>query len=516
MAESIDKEKKAVIVLVSEDWHPGVIGIVASRLVDKYYLPTILLNVTDGIAKGSGRSISNFHLHEALTECEDLFIQFGGHSQAAGLSLREENIPEFINRINEYALANLSAEDFKEKLKIISEVNLNEVDLQVYKQLEKLEPYGYGNSRPIFALKKIKPLYVSKLGKDKKHLKLSFNVQKQTWESLAFNMIEYENIINESPFLDLAFTLDKNEWRGKTTLQLILKDIKSFAEDDNPYAETQPVKESSSTYRSKPKLIDYRNCSDKISYVKELVLEQKKLIIKTNSQQNTYNLVSTLQNELPQIKDEIVFCENEDDSNYSGQSRDMFKSNNSKVYITSDFLVNNACLPKKSNIIIYDLPLLKRDLQPLTTFIAKEEYSMQIHLIYTKKDCMLNELILKQKAPDRECLGKFYVLLKKIVKKQNSFNLVYQDIIKGIEKHNIEGLDSQSMLHWLSVLEEVELIKTKNKGKNKTIEIKKNPPKVKLENSGVFRKGIKDRLEYEEVLKIAFSKYDKINDYIGS
>lgn len=516
MAESLDKEKTSVLVLGSKDWHPGVIGIVASRLVDKYYLPTILLSFKDGLAKGSGRSISNFHLHKALIQCEDLLNQFGGHSQAAGLSLEEENIPRFISRINEYAFSNLTSEDFKEKLKINSEIDLSEVDFEIYKQLEKLEPYGYANPRPVFALKKIKASQVAKLGKEGKHLKLSFNTQGESWEALAFNMSEYETLTNESPFLDLAFTLDKNEFRGRTTLQLILKDMKSFAQADNPYEEQALLKESPSPYKTNLKLIDYRNCSDKINYVKKLSLKQEKMIIKTNFQQNALELALKLKNQLPEIKDEIVCFKEALDLRENGQSKELLEERDWKILITSNLLMDSIILPENYNLVMYDLPMCKKDIDPITSFLDQDNVVKKIHLIYTKEDCSLNDLILRQRAPDRECLAKFYILLKKLAQKNKTLNLTHHEIAKGTKLYKIEGLNEESMLGWLAVLEELELILQINTGKDKSIKIKENPPKVNLENSVIFRQGLKNRLEYEEVLKIAFSNYDYMKDYICS
>ncbi|SMB95690.1 exonuclease RecJ [Desulfonispora thiosulfatigenes DSM 11270] len=516
MAESLDKEKTAVLVLGSENWHSGVIGIVASRLVEKYYLPTILLSFKDGIAKGSGRSISNFHLHQALMQCQELLTQFGGHSQAAGLSLKVENIPKFIFKINEYAFSNLAPEDFKQKLKIDSAINLSEVNLDVYKQLQQLEPYGHSNPRPVFAIRGIKPVKITKLGSDGRHIKVQFNLNNEPWESLGFNMSDYEDIINDSYLLDLAFTLDRNEWRGKTSLQLLLKDIKSFEELDNPYKKLALLEDSNTSYSPNFKIIDSRNCSDKINYVKNLILAQEKLIIKTNTQQNAFNLVAKLKNELPDFKDKIEYYPEVLKSDISEHIEDNLEKDNLNVLITTNHLVHNLNYLVKYAFIIYDLPFSKAELQQIYSFLAKDELSVQMHLLYTKNDSKENDLFLREKAPDRKTLGKFYLLLKKIAQNSNNSLITYQDIIKWGKIYEIESLSEKSMIIWLDILEELELIRNKVEVNDKCIELKENPPKVNLENSLSFRQGVKERLEFDEMLKIAFLNYDKVIEYLSS
>lgn len=236
MVESLDLEKNKVLVLYSQNWHPGVIGIVASRLVERYYRPTILLNLKDGILKGSGRSIPKFHLHEALRDASEFIEQFGGHSQAAGLTLKENNFSAFRQKINDCAAEILSSEDFTQVLKIDEEVNLSDINMEVFDQMEQLEPYGYANPKPVLAFRKISSITPFLMGSKEEHLKLKFSVCEKVWEAVGFSMSEYrEMVISDTP-IDLAFTLDKNTWNNRVKLQLILKDIKSVKDRDNPYA----------------------------------------------------------------------------------------------------------------------------------------------------------------------------------------------------------------------------------------------------------------------------------------
>ncbi|MDZ7691618.1 MAG: DHHA1 domain-containing protein [Balneolaceae bacterium] len=138
------------MVLHDPDWHLGVIGIVASRLVDTYYRPTIMLSTVDGMIKGSARSIKGFNIYNALKECEDLLEQFGGHEYAAGLTIKDENLAEFRERLNQIAAGNLNVDDFEPELEVDSELDLNDIDMRFWKLLSQFEPFWSRQSPPCF------------------------------------------------------------------------------------------------------------------------------------------------------------------------------------------------------------------------------------------------------------------------------------------------------------------------------------------------------------------------------
>jgi len=229
--EQIDDKKlykDNVIVVYGENWNSGVIGIVASKVSEKYYKPCIVLtNDADGIVKGSGRSVSGFNLYDALSFCSDLLIKFGGHSLAAGLSLSEENIELFRTKVNEYADNLLNGEGFVQKINIDYVLKDSFLDIKTIKSIEVLEPYGIGNPKPVFALHDVEVVRKLLLS-DGRHLKLTLKCNNTLIDAIGFSMGDFSAIINIGNYIDVAGNLDINAYRGAETPQIVIKDIKKI------------------------------------------------------------------------------------------------------------------------------------------------------------------------------------------------------------------------------------------------------------------------------------------------
>lgn len=227
----VDKEfnldDTSSMVLHDPDWHLGVIGIVASRLVDLYYRPAILLSTVDGLVKGSARSIKGFNIYDAMKECEDLLIQFGGHEFAAGLTMDEKNLPEFRRRMNEIASGYLSENDFKPELIIDGEIDLETIDMRFWKLLSQFEPFGPGNLRPIFVSRDICIEGVPTIvGNGHLKMKVSQNGS-GVFDVIGFNMHDFLPVIRncDQNKIDIAYVLEENFWNGRRSIQMRLKDI---------------------------------------------------------------------------------------------------------------------------------------------------------------------------------------------------------------------------------------------------------------------------------------------------
>jgi len=220
-------DKISSMVLHHPDWHLGVIGIVASRLVDTYGRPAVMLSTVDGKIKGSARSIDGFNIYDAFKECEDLLEQFGGHEYAAGLTIAKENLQEFRQRINDIAEKRLSDEDFKPELKIDSELDLSNVNMRFWKLLSQFEPFGPGNLRPIFVSRDVEVVGVPTIV-GKGHLKMKVKQNGSgAFDVIGFNMHEYLPVIRngDDNQLNIAYSLEENEWNGRRTLQIRLRDV---------------------------------------------------------------------------------------------------------------------------------------------------------------------------------------------------------------------------------------------------------------------------------------------------
>lgn len=222
----VNFSKKRVIVLWGENWHHGVIGIVAAKICEKFYRPCIMLSVENGMATGSARSIPELNIFNAIEDSEALLTKFGGHAQAAGLSLAEADLEEFAKRINKYAEKVFGEEEPTRKIEIDCAVNAKDICMECVQLLEKLEPYGTENEKPVFSLHGAKVMFASTMGADGKHLRIKLASDGKYINCVGFGMGEYAAEISEGDTCDIAFTMEINDFRGTKSVQLMLKDIK--------------------------------------------------------------------------------------------------------------------------------------------------------------------------------------------------------------------------------------------------------------------------------------------------
>lgn len=220
-------ERKST-VLFNPDWHKGVIGIVASRVLEKYYRPTIILTESNGMVSGSARSVNGFDIYNAISACSDLLEQYGGHQYAAGLTLRLENVTSFTNRFEEVVASTIQDHSLKQEIKIEAELNLKDFTGKFYRLLNQFEPFGPENMKPIFLSQNVVCVgEVSLVGKNStNHLKFSVRQNESaTFECIGFNMGTYkELLLSKRPF-NICYTIEENKWKDKLSIQLNIKDI---------------------------------------------------------------------------------------------------------------------------------------------------------------------------------------------------------------------------------------------------------------------------------------------------
>ncbi len=224
---SLDLSEDIAIILHQEKWHPGVIGIVASRLVEKYYRPTIMLTTVDGIAKGSARSISNFNIYEALKKCEDLLIHFGGHQAAAGLAVEVEKIDEFKFKFNQIVKESMNEEDLLPELHIDSKLKFSEITAKFLRVIDQFSPFGPGNMRPVFISENVTVVSSPRIvGLNHLIINVKQSGCDRVFDCIGFNMSEFIDSIKTNSNLDIVYSIDKLVRDGKTFPQLKLKDLK--------------------------------------------------------------------------------------------------------------------------------------------------------------------------------------------------------------------------------------------------------------------------------------------------
>ena len=221
------KNSKSTVIYQPE-WHLGVIGIVASRLTETFYRPTIVLTNKNGLLVGSARSVKNFDIYEAINSCSDILEHFGGHKCAAGLSLKPEHLKEFIVRFEEIVSKSIDHQPLVPEIEIDSSLDFHNITPKFFRILKQFAPFGPDNMAPVFISTNVKDTgYASIVGNN--HLKLSLiqqSISDQVVRAIAFSQAHHLESVSSSKHFDMCYTLDENEWNGNTTIQLNIKDIK--------------------------------------------------------------------------------------------------------------------------------------------------------------------------------------------------------------------------------------------------------------------------------------------------
>lgn len=228
---NIDNTSKNATVIYNRDWHKGVVGIVASRLTEHFYRPTVVLTESNGMATGSARSVRDFDLYEAIGQCSDLLESYGGHMYAAGLTMKIENIYEFSKRFEEIVTRLITDKQQIESIDVEAKIQLSDITPKFYRLLKQFAPFGPHNMLPVFVTENVLDSGTSRpVGKNQEHLKLDLiepTSNSSQFSAIAFNMAHHYPAIKQGMPFDICYSLAENEFRGKTTLQLYIRDIQT-------------------------------------------------------------------------------------------------------------------------------------------------------------------------------------------------------------------------------------------------------------------------------------------------
>lgn len=224
-----DWHTRKTIVLYNEDWHKGVLGIVASRMVETFHRPTVILAKSEDKIVGSARSVMGFDIHDALKSCEDLFINFGGHQYAAGLTIKAANLTAFQERFETIVAQRITAEQLTPKVKVHASINFEQLSPKFWNILKQFAPFGPGNRRPVFSTANVINTGQSRLLKEK-HIKLKIQQASVSatavQNAIAFNFADYFPYIRDKKSFQMCYAIEENTWQGTKSLQLNVKDIK--------------------------------------------------------------------------------------------------------------------------------------------------------------------------------------------------------------------------------------------------------------------------------------------------
>ena len=351
-----------VITLAREGWHHGVIGIVASRLVERYHRPVVMISLTDGEGRGSARSIPGFNITAALDACAPLLERYGGHAQAAGLTIAASQVTALRQELNRHAADRLCDADFIPPLYLEGETPDEELCRELACQLSALEPFGSGNPVPVFlsrdwGLRSWRPV-----GADQSHLKLVLRKGKHTLSPVFFGAATLAPALRRGRTLDLAFSLRDSVYRGEPVLDIYLKDIRYS--DSAGYAALE--------------VVDRRGRRDRLRYLKELLPGSRNaaVYISTKSRQ------AALELRLPQKA--------------------------APVFLTGGMDYNTLELPATgfTELILYDLPLDERVLEFFLKHSVPGE-KLTVYLLYNSADRRRNRLLMDLALPSADALEQF-------------------------------------------------------------------------------------------------------------
>ncbi|MDA8211769.1 MAG: single-stranded-DNA-specific exonuclease RecJ [Clostridia bacterium] len=490
-----DFTRDKVILLGRENWHPGVIGIVASRIVERYHRPTILLALDGEQAKGSCRSINGFDMYHALGACKEYLVKFGGHKQAAGLTLTTGNIENFRRAINKLADAALTEEQLYPQVRLDGVVGFSELTLDLVDQLELLQPFGHQNPGPVLACREAKVVECKGVGKAGVHLKLRVRRDSGFLDAIGFQLGGAVDEVKACGALDLAFALEKNEWNNRVSLQLNLKDLKDSAQPDNPFSdqgrakltgERMIIREDrllSSWEGNNFTLVDQRGCQDRDGYVRDLITRGSRALVYVNTPKAVLDLTGYLQGACAE----------------SGK-----QSTNWQVW-GPDWgagIVN----PGVEQVILYNLPANNVELRRIMELTTNSESRVQVHLLFGEEEVALNRSTLESQAPGREVLGKLYLLLRDMAKSRNPIKATCSEIA-WLLNMKISNVESRTIKVGLEVFAELGLLKTSPdfSGPDREVEVfLQTAPqeKLRLESSARYCAGLAEKAEFERLGRV--------------
>lgn len=497
-------DKKNVIVVAEENFHHGVIGIVASKIVDRFYKPTIIMEIKpqEGIATASCRSIEGFNIIEALNSFPELFTKYGGHAGAAGFSIPIENIDIFEEKINSYAEEVLNSSDFIKPIKIDREVSFYKISYDLLDKLSFLEPFGFGNPAPLFAVTNCKYSNLRAIGKEKNHLMLNLNKDEVEIKNCVwFNSEDMLETIKSSSELDVVFKLKLETYKDKYQYKIFIEDIKPSKEKINYNKEminlynlNFPLETVIYTRRDLsqiPLTINFKNNEVNIFSGMSLVAyldPQIQYILKTLKDKYNFNFKVKIKKILPKMENfnnHILIERDYDFKSYSIKPGDLFKD--IKQYLIGDFnynyiqknILSSIFKEKKNtigileknrgiNTIIKTIGLFYKSIGKKALLIGDELDSHLNNFIFTNNKYLENYdfYIYLNKKPENTTNNNILVLSETDIKIEN-FNIIKDSFV--IPKNIVflekdEDLFSQKFIYSkkLPLEEKISIQKTLN------------------------------------------------------
>lgn len=408
-------DRKKVIVLAHEGWHSGVTGIVASRLVDNYRRPVVLISLEGEEGRGSARSVEGFNLIEAIHRCADLLVRYGGHQQAAGLTISSSNLEEFEKQINIVAEELMPPPALEKQISLEAELEASQIDVELLDQLSLLSPFGQGNPMPFFKTLDLEVESFQFVGKQKNHLKMKLKSGKDRLDAIAFKM-EGRELHLTGRKVSAAYLLEDNYWNELRTPVLQLKD---FHYSD--CMETGGIT-----------VIDRRGMDKKERYLRALAQQKEKtgslVYINTLGQQKRL-------------------------SHIMGEEQGFYYSHQGSI--------NGCSLGNIENLVIYDLPLEREKIFSLVKTVLETVDSIKIHLLFGREDLKANRVFMQAILPQRSSLVRFYRAIKKI---ERQGKVHAKELLDFLKVQNHLSYTDHLFQKSLDIFQEINLLKPLDDG----------------------------------------------------
>ncbi|PHS36237.1 MAG: single-stranded-DNA-specific exonuclease RecJ [Alkaliphilus sp.] len=483
--ESSEKLKNdAFLVIHKEGWHHGVVGIVASRIAEKYYKPTMILGLENGILKGSARSIPGFNLFSTMSECIELFEKFGGHEQAAGLTLKLENIEVFAEKLNKIASEIIKTKKLTPEIKFDAILAMTDISEELVFEIERLEPFGIGNPAPKFMYRAITADRVRCVGKDNKHIKIGLVDSKKYIDGIGFSLGAKIKIVKEAKTIDILFTPGFNEYKGRKKIQLLIRDIKDTNNEnikqtdfERSYYNTIRFESSSDAMREVDftKITWHLDDSKNEKLYEHLALSSKSIIL-VNTLEKAKHLLNLARVSLN--KKEVSFLFDFNDISDKGDSR--------AIHIVINPNIAKIQFNSYNSVILFDL------------FFSLEDYNMlfsraehnKIIGFYEKGDELYNSRVLDSIIPTRKELVAIYKHLKETLCSTYTIDKITKDM--NAQYGNL--FNSKIINHALEMFRDGSLLEYQNNNHVITLKLLNVNKKIDLLRLSMYT----DLLRYQE------------------
>lgn len=489
--------EERVLVFASPGWHVGVIGIVASRLVTHYNRPVLLIALLDGEGKGSARSVPGFNMHQALSHCQSLLLNYGGHAAAAGFSIEKDRIDDFRRDLNLYAGDVLHDEETVSLLELDGIINMDQVSEKLVKEFDRLRPFGSHNPGPLLGCRQATVLKCRGVGREEAHLKMLLKSQNSTFDGIGFNLGAYVEVLATAEEVDLAFVPGINEYNGRSSVQLEVKELGLPAVletegetlvNDLPgglgYLPTEKmtgqlddlfipefvllklhqVLQDSADYgqaskiTTEPiKLEDWRGLHDRPGALAGVASCGEPTVVITNCAYRTIELAHFLQLAVPFLAGKVAFCHHSITDDVKSRIMQCFREKSILTIVTTPAAAGGL-EQLAGQTVIYDLPYEHEAVCIALKTVCPDG---RLCLLFSSGDFNENKEALGNLAPDRECLASLYRILRQEHNRGNLRNCTVKLITERMRTAGYPFIHHDTVRVCLSIMEELELLTIK-------------------------------------------------------